>query len=105
MNLRREARYTLKSYGRYRRGHGRAYSVQFEDISEFGCRFHDLIGRLAPGDRLTLRIGEFGPIGAHVKWNDRRIIGIEFDQPLHPAVLDHINQFNQAEESQILRAE
>jgi len=102
MNLRREARYKLKSIGRYRRGHGRAYNVQFEDISEFGCRFHDLVGRLVPGDALTIRIGDFGPIDASVKWNDRRIIGIEFRQPLHPAVLDHINRANQTDQAATL---
>lgn len=92
MDLRREIRFELKSEGRYRRGQGRAYKVLFQNISESGCQFYDLIGKLGRGDHITIRIGEIGPIDAYVAWSDRRCVGIEFDKPLYPAVLDHIRQ-------------
>ena len=76
--------------GRYRKGTGARLDIAIRNLSETGCYFADLVGRLREGDEVTLRIGEIGPIPSRVAWVERRNAGVEFDEPLHPSVLDHI---------------
>ena len=90
MDLRREQRYSISVPGRYRKGTGVRYNVAIKDLSEYGCQFSDLVGRIDVNDDITIRIGEIGPLDARVKWVAKREIGVEFDQPLYPSVLDHI---------------
>ncbi|UOR15473.1 PilZ domain-containing protein [Qipengyuania aquimaris] len=90
MDLRREKRYSISVMGRYRKGTGVRFDIAIRDLSEYGCQFADLVGRLRKGDEITLRIGEIGPIAARTKWVAKRQVGVEFDQPLHLSVLDHI---------------
>ena len=90
MDLRREQRYSISVPGRYRKGTGVRFNVAIKDLSEYGCQFCDLVGRIDTGDDITIRIGDIGPIDARVKWVAKREIGVEFDQPLYPSVLEHI---------------
>ena len=90
MDLRREQRYSISVPGRYRKGTGVRFNIAIKDLSEYGCQFSDLVGRIAVGDEITIRIGEIGPLAARVKWVANREIGVEFDQPLYPSVLEHI---------------
>lgn len=90
MDLRREKRYSISVPGRYRKGTGRGFNVAIKDLSEYGCQFSDLVGRVQKDDAITIRIGSIGPLVAQVKWIDKRNVGIEFEQPLYPSVLDHI---------------
>ena len=90
MDLRREQRYSISVPGRYRRGTGVRFDIAIKDLSEYGCQFSDLVGRVAVGDEITIRIGEIGPLDACVKWAANREIGVEFVQPLYPSVLEHI---------------
>lgn len=90
MELRREQRYSISVRGRYRKGTGVRFDIAIKDLSEYGCQFADLVGRVSQGDQITVRVGEVGPIAAQVKWIERRQVGVEFDQPLHPSVLEHI---------------
>ena len=90
MDLRREQRYSISVPGRYRKGTGVRFNVAIKDLSEYGCQFSDLVGRIGIGDDITIRIGDIGPLDARVKWVAKREIGVEFDQPLYPSVLEHI---------------
>ena len=90
MDLRREKRYSISVPGRYRKGTGVGFNVAIKDLSEYGCQFSDLGGRVQKDDGITIRIGSIGPLAAQVKWIDRRKVGIEFEQPLYPSVLDHM---------------
>ena len=90
MDLRREQRYSISVSGRYRRGTGVGYNVAIRNLSEYGCQFSDLVGRIVVGDAITIRIADIGPLDAKVKWTVERIVGIEFYEPLHPSVLEHI---------------
>ncbi len=90
MDLRREQRYSISVPGRYRKGTGVRFNVAIKDLSEYGCQFSDLVGRIDVGDEITIRIGDIGPLEAQVKWVAKREIGVEFDQPLYPSVLEHI---------------
>ena len=90
MDLRREERYSITANGRYRKGTGVRFDIAIRDLSEYGCQFADLVGRVQQGDEITIRVGEIGPIEAQVKWVARRQVGVEFIQPLHYSVLEHI---------------
>lgn len=90
MDLRREKRYDIEIWGKYRRGRGSATLVQIFDLSEFGCQFRGLWGRLEVGAAISLKIGSIGPISAKVVWIEDTRVGIEFVDPLHPSVLVHI---------------
>ncbi|WPZ04199.1 PilZ domain-containing protein [Blastomonas marina] len=60
------------------------------DLSESGCRFADRYRGLNPGDKITIKIGPIGPVRATVRWCDHGYVGIAFDNPLYPSVLEHI---------------
>lgn len=90
MDLRREQRYSITAHGRYRKGTGVRFDIAIRDLSEYGCQFADLVGRLQKDDEITVRIGEIGPIPSRVKWVEKRQAGVEFDEPLHPSVLEHV---------------
>lgn len=94
--IRREARHGVAVEGRYRTGSGVPKDVSVLDISEHGCRFFDKFGNLVPGGQITVRIGSIGPIAATVKWTERSVVGIEFENPIYGPVLDHIR--NQLDE-------
>lgn len=76
--------------GRYRCGRGVSRDVWITDISETGCRFYDRFGNMAPGTDITIRIGPVGPIDAQVRWLEQHVNGVEFLQPLHVSVFEHI---------------
>lgn len=90
-NGRDKQRQPLTVIGRVRYGHG-ARDVTILDLTEDGCRFHDRFGRIPPETAITVKIGPVGPIDAIVRWRDGEYSGIQFMQPLHPAVFDHIRQ-------------
>lgn len=90
-NGRDKQRQPLTVIGRVRYGHG-ARDVTILDLTEDGCRFHDRFGRIPPNTPVTVKIGPVGPIDAVVRWREGEYSGIQFSQPLHPAVFDHIRQ-------------
>lgn len=88
--LRREERYVVTVAGRYRPRRGGTRDVWIKDISEYGCRFFDKFSILSTNTAILVKVGHVGPIAADVKWRDGHIVGAEFEQPLHPSVLEHI---------------
>ena len=50
---------------------------------------------LRTDDRLTVKIGPVGPVEATVRWNRSDSVGVQFNSPLYPSVLEHIrNHFD-----------
>ena len=90
METRRNKRYSIDADGRYRKGTGVRFNIAIRNLSEKGCHFADLVGRLNVDDEISLRIGDIGPVPAKVKWIEKRTAGVEFEQPLHVSVLDHV---------------
>jgi hypothetical protein len=69
--------------------------VTILDLSESGCRFYDRSGYLEADSPVTIKIGTVGPVSARVKWRHKEYVGLEFDSPLYPSVLEHIrDHFN-----------
>lgn len=90
VELRREERFLVQVAGRYRPRHGGSRDIWIKDLSEYGCRFYDKFSILETGADLLVKIRDIGPIPASVKWREGSIAGVEFEQPLHPSVLQHI---------------
>ena len=105
---RSEERRDIGAWGRYRTGRGIARDVKIFDVNANGCRFYDKFGSLKPESRITLKIGNIGPLLTHVRWSERFVFGCEFEEPLYGAVLDHITQYfdeRSAEERAMREAE
>lgn len=83
----------IGAWGRYRTGRGVARDIKILDVNEKGCRFVDRFGSLTADRRITMKIGNIGPVLSHVRWVEGSVVGVEFDEPLYGAVLDHITQY------------
>lgn len=88
--IQRDERRRIGIVGRYRTGSGIARDVWITDLSRTGCRFFDRFGTMQPGKALTLKIGSVGPLPATVRWWENQVNGVQFEQPLHESVYDHI---------------
>lgn len=56
--------------------------VELVNISEGGCCISGRIEGLVPGDDVTLRIADLGPLKGNVRWSDKRQAGIAFAKPI-----------------------
>ena len=61
------------------------------DLSTHGCRVQDH-SFAKPGAIVTIKIGTIGPIRAVIRWRRDKFIGLKFEDPLYPSVLEHIRQ-------------
>lgn len=84
-----EQRHGLTLAGRVFTASG-SREVTVLDLSERGCRFRDATGRLFEGARMTIKLGEVGPIEAMVMWTDGTFVGVRFANALYPSVMQHI---------------
>jgi len=92
-NRRRSARYGVAVEGIIRGTDGAERKVAIANLSVEGCRLNAPGRRFAAGTLLTIGVGPVGLLHARVAWRVGPVHGISFDQPLHPAVLDHIRLF------------
>lgn len=93
MDKRHDFRHTVQIQGRYRMGRGFARDVVVTDLSQTGCRMFDKFSTLSEGSYISIRIGSIGPVTARVRWREHSTVGLEFDHPIHPSVLEHM-RFN-----------
>lgn len=82
-------RHDVSVIGRLRTARG-ASTVTIHDLSKDGCQIYDELGLHSEGDRVTIRIGSIGPIGATVMWSGKKRLGVRFEYALHAYVVDHI---------------
>lgn len=64
-----------------------------ENLSVGGCAIN-APGTYPVGARLFVTINNFQSFAGKVVWRNDARFGIEFDTPLHPAVVDHIARLN-----------
>lgn len=69
---------------------GERVEVTVSDISCRGCRIAPGALSLAVGKVVVLRPAGMESITGIVRWCSEKGIGVEFDYPLHPAVVDHL---------------
>lgn len=89
MTERSAPRHDISIVGKLRTGTGKR-DVTIVDLSDRGCRIYDRMGYLPANLSVTIKIGPIGPIDATVRWQDQPYAGLLFQNPLYPAVLDHI---------------
>ncbi|MGE3691596.1 MAG: PilZ domain-containing protein [Novosphingobium sp.] len=65
-------------------------TVKLWDLSSRGCRIFMTGMNLCEGQRIVLRPDGMESFDATVRWASDDFAGIEFDRPLHPAVVDHL---------------
>jgi hypothetical protein len=94
---RRAPRYGVEVSGIIRSGSSGEDSVIISNLSVDGCRFSSPRRRIAAGTALTMAVGPVDLLQARVAWRTGAVHGVTFDQPLHPAVLDHVRLFLSAE--------
>ena len=85
---RSEARHGVTIVGRVY-GHGGSREATIFDLSSHGCRVEDR-SLARPGSRVTIKIGSIGPLGAVIRWRTDEMVGLKFESPLYPSVLEHI---------------
>lgn len=85
---RRSERRGISANVQYRRSTVRMAGVTL-DLSCHGVRLAAM-ERMRIGEVLWITLPGLGPRRATVKWVDRFEIGCEFDEALHPAVLERI---------------
>lgn len=86
----RDPRSRVELTGRFRTGSGRVHVVRVSDLSVSGCRLHQNFSLLDVGKTIMMRLADIGPIESVVRWRNGMDIGVSFEHPLHPAVLDHL---------------
>ena len=85
---RNEPRYDITLIGRIY-GVGGSREVTIFDLSTRGCRVRDYASP-REGANVSVKIGTIGPVAGIVRWRRDDFIGIKFNNPLYPAVLDAI---------------
>lgn len=64
--------------------------VSINDLSARGCRILTDDEGIAVGTSVYVRLDKLAPLRATARWRNGDQVGLEFDQPLYVAVLDHL---------------
>ena len=84
---RHSERLSISSHVTVRRIGGFNFDVALSDISSGGCRV-EMLEESEVGDTVIARFAQLEPLGSRICWSKGRDIGVEFFNPIHPAVLD-----------------
>lgn len=74
------------------------FDIDVTDISIMGLRC-DTSFTLVPGHRVFLTLPSLGAVPCEVMWRDKFAYGLEFEKPLHHAVLDYIARYHSKPET------
>ncbi len=85
----RNARAALSILCEARQGMQPWQRVRLNDLSPRGFQVSWRMP-VNPRQVLRLRIPGMTPLSAHIRWHDKKVLGCEFEAPLHVAVFDHI---------------
>lgn len=87
MDRRRENRLFAEVSGSYREGAAEPCEITFGQISAGGCRLKHVSAHLAVGQTIALSLGPIGPVRATIRWRRDDLAGVEFREPLEPAIV------------------
>lgn len=88
---RRAERVPLRAEIEFRRAGEHRWQVNILDISPQGCRV-ELPVRVTVDDVVWIQLPGLESIQGKICWVDEWIAGVEFTQPLYPAVFDMVEQ-------------
>jgi hypothetical protein len=89
---RREGRQRVLMTVRCRIAPGRSPEVGLTELSLGGCRILLREGLVTPGQHVVIKAKALEGLPGTVRWVMGDAAGIIFEQPLHPAVLEHLLQ-------------
>lgn len=89
---RSDRRLTLAMPARCRMLSGFTEDVVVRDVSQGGCRIASRVMNLRPGDRVLLRPPGMESLVGAVRWCEGGEAGVEFEHPLHVAVVEHLHR-------------
>ncbi|MDF2637379.1 MAG: PilZ protein [Novosphingobium lindaniclasticum] len=72
------------------RGDGLHDGCEMSDLTAEGCCVRNAGIALLVGMRVVIRAREFESLTGIVRWLSGEFCGVEFDRPLHRAVVDHL---------------
>jgi hypothetical protein len=72
-------------------------AVTITDITVQGCKIEATNWPTSPGQAIWLKLESLCSLEAEVRWVLPDHVGIEFKEPLHPAVVDHLLYSSHAE--------
>ncbi len=70
-------------------GQGARHALEITDLSIGGCAVRATGHPLAIGSAYGLKINGLETLGSRATWIAGQSAGLEFENPLHPAVADH----------------
>ena len=74
--------------GRCQVGDRPEQEVDVMDLDPHGCRLRGVTVGVTKVEPLRIWLGPLGPVAAHLKWAKRGSVGIGFDVPLDPDVVE-----------------
>lgn len=86
---RREGRIRLNAEVVLRRSGSTPYQVHVFDASPLGCKV-EFVERPRLDEHVWVKFEGLNAIEAMVCWIDGFVVGVEFTQPIHPAVFDDL---------------
>jgi translation initiation factor IF-1 len=87
---RREERLALNSNAKLCKSIREGCEGRLVDLSTTGCSFLDTSNSFQPGDQVWLKMEALELWRGTVRWVKDEKVGIEFDRPFYPAVLNHL---------------
>ena len=88
---RRHSRRKLRIDASLRDASDAARAGAITDLSQTGCRMEIGDAALEPDELVIVRPGALGGVSGRVRWQRGNAAGVEFADPLHPAVVDHVS--------------
>lgn len=88
---RRQERHSIEGDVRLRQRGGTRYPAAVKDVSTGGCRV-ELAQVMNVGDLMFISLPGIETLQATVRWTDGWVAGVQFETPLHPSVLDMVEQ-------------
>lgn len=87
---RREDRYQIVLMGHCSNGVGGRSTAEISDLSTHGCKVRTSRTLLKKDATVWIKLGSRDPLKGDVRWHKEDFAGVEWENPLHPAILDHI---------------
>jgi hypothetical protein len=64
------------------------------DISERGCKIELYDASVPNGHKITIKLDGLELWVGYVRWANGPIVGVYFERPMHPAIVDHLSRSN-----------